>query len=93
MAGYFLKRYARQVAPVFSEAWQELAASDSSVASGAIHKCLGLKTWVVIPKVASANTIRQLRDLELGNEIRKILARMLLRLLDEVCQNIAGGLT
>ena len=34
-----------------------------------------------------ANTIDKLRDLELGNEVRKVLARMLFKVLDEVCQH------
>ena len=34
-----------------------------------------------------ANTIEKLRDLELGNEVRKVLARMLFKVLDEVCQH------
>ena len=32
---------------------------------------------IVVPNVDGANTIDKLRDLELGNEVRKVLARML----------------
>ena len=39
-----------------------------------------------------ANTIDKLRDLELGNEVRKVLARMLFKVLDEVCQHESHGL-
>ena len=35
-----------------------------------------------------ANTIDKLRDLELGNEVRKVLARMLFKVLDEVFVNM-----
>ena len=38
------------------------------------------------------NTIDTLRDLELGNEVRKVLARMLFKVLDEVCQHESHGL-
>ena len=37
-----------------------------------------------------ANT--KLRDLELGNEVRKVLARMLFKVLDEVCLHESHGL-
>ena len=40
-----------------------------------------------MPKVEGANTIDKLRDLEIGNEVRKVLARMLFKVLDEVCQH------
>ena len=39
-----------------------------------------------------ANTIDKLRDLELGNEVRKVLARMLFKVLGEVCQHESHGL-
>ena len=38
------------------------------------------------------DTIDKLRDLELGNEACKVLARMLLKVLDEVCQHESHGL-
>ena len=41
--------------------------------------CLGFKKWIVLPKMEGANTIDKLRDLELGKEVRKVLARMLLK--------------
>ena len=39
-----------------------------------------------------ANTIDKLRYLELSNEVRKVLARMLFKVLDEVCQHESHGL-
>ncbi len=45
-----------------------------------------------MPKVDGANVTSKLRDLELGNEVRKVLARMLFRVLDEVCADEAHGL-
>ena len=49
--------------------------------------CLGFKKWIVVPEMEGANTIDILRDLELGNEVRKVLARMLFKVMDEVCQH------
>ena len=54
--------------------------------------CLGFKKWIVVPKIEGANTIDKLRDLELGNEVRKVLARMFFKVLDEVCQHQSHGL-
>ena len=54
--------------------------------------CSGVKRWTVVPKMEGANTIDKLRDLELGNEVRKVLARMLFKVLDEVCQHESYGL-
>ena len=88
--GAILKRYARQLAYIFQEAWEELS-EDSSPQS--VLDCLGLKKWLVIPKFEGANTISKLRDLELGNEVRKVLARMLFRAFDEVCQHSSQGLS
>ena len=39
-----------------------------------------------------ANTIDKIRDLEPGNEVRKVLARMLFKVLDEVCMHEMHGL-
>lgn len=44
---------------------------------------LGQRLWRGVPKVPGADQIHQVRDLELPNEHRKILARGLFRLLDE----------
>ena len=84
-----LKRYVRHMALVFKEAWDELASGD---AHDSVERVLGVKRWLVIPKVDGANTVNKLRDLELGNEVRKVLARMLFRVLDEVCAHEATGL-
>ena len=46
--------------------------------------CLVVKKWIVVPNVEGANTIDKLRDLGPGNEVRKVLARMLFKVLDEV---------
>ena len=54
--------------------------------------CLGFKKWIVAPKVEGANTIDKSRDLELGNEVRTVLTRMLPKVLDEVCQHESHGL-
>ena len=88
--GFVLKRYARQMAPIFQEAWNDLK---QDVAPDAARDCLARKKWVVIPKVDGANHTNQLRDLELGNEIRQVLARILFKVLDEVCQDNVTGLT
>ena len=37
----------------------------------------------ILPKMEGANTIDKLHDLELGNEVRKVLAQMLFKVLDE----------
>ena len=55
--------------------------------------CFGVKKGIVVPKVEGANTIDKLRNLQLGNEVRKVLARMLfLQVLDEVCKHEMTGL-
>ena len=54
--------------------------------------CLGFKKWIVVPKMEGVNTIDKLRDLELGNEVRKVLAQMLFKVFDEVCQHESHGL-
>ena len=87
--GAILKRYVRQLAHIFQEAWVELSATG---ASEDVWESLGLKKWVVIPKTEGANTVGKLRDLELGNEVRKVLARIVLKVLDEVCQHESLGL-
>jgi len=40
---------------------------------------------MLAPKEEGANRVIKLRDLELGNECRKTLARMLFKVLGEVC--------
>ena len=86
----FLKRYRHQLATIFQEAWIELASGCAPIDHGRV--CLGFKKWIVVPKMEGANTIDILRDLELGNEVRKVLARMLFKVLDEVCQHESHGL-
>ena len=54
--------------------------------------CLGFKKWIVVPEMEGAITIDKLRHLELGNEVRKLLARILFKVLDEVCQHESYGL-
>ena len=86
----FLKRYCHQLAIIFQEAWIELASARAP--TDHVRMCSGFKTWTVVPKVEGANAIDKLRDLELGNEVRKVLARMLFKVLDEVCQHESQGL-
>ena len=73
------KAHAKTLAPLFSEGWDELL-SDTYSASYS----LGCRKWVVIPKESDVRTTEKLRDLELHNVTRKILARMCNRILDEV---------
>ena len=86
----FLKRYCHQLAIIFQEAWIELASG--RVPIDHVRMCLGFKKWIVVRTMEGANTIDKLRDLELGNEVRKVLARMLFKVLDEVCQHESHGL-
>ena len=86
----FLKRYCHQLAIIFQEAWIELASGRAP--SDHVRMCLVLKTWIVVPKVEGANTVDKLRDLELGNEVRNVLARMLFKVWDEVSQHESHGL-
>ena len=84
-----LKRYARQLSSIFLEAWAEL--TGGGISDG-MRRVLGTKMWMVVPKVAGANHVEKLRDLELGNEIRKVIARMFFLVLDEVCCHPESGL-
>ena len=90
LSAAFLKRYCHQLAIIFQEAWTELASGCAP--SDHVRMCLDFKKWIVVPKMAGANTIDKLRDLELGDEVRKVLARMLFKVLDEVCQHESHGL-
>ena len=83
-----LKRYCHQLAIIFQEAWNELASGQASI--DYVRSAQVSRNGV--PKVEGANTIDKLRDLELGNEVRKVLARMLFKVLDEVCQHESHGL-
>ena len=73
------KVFARQLSPIFQEAWSELLAGQSSPQ-------LGLRKWTIAPKCEGASMLNKLRDLEVCNEARKVLARMANVLLDEVCR-------
>ena len=75
---------------IFQKAWIVFAPGRAPIDQ--VHMCLGFKKWIVVPKMEGANTIDKLRDLELGNEVRKVLARMLFKVLDEVCQHESHGL-
>ena len=75
----FSKHTPRCLLRFFSEGWDELL-SDTYSAS----YFLGCRKWVVIPKESNVRTTEKLRDLELHNVTRKILARMCNRVLDEV---------
>ena len=86
----FLKHCFHQLAIVFQEAWIELASGRAPIDH--VRLCLGFKKWIVVPKMEGANTNDKLRDLELGNEVRKVLARMIFKVLDEVCQHESDGL-
>ena len=86
----FLKRYYRQLAVLFLEAWNELTSGQASMEH--VKDCLILKKWIVVPKAEGTNTINKMRDLELGNDVRKVLARMLFKVLDEVCRHETHGL-
>ena len=86
----FLKRYCHQLAIIFQEAWTELASGRAPIDH--VRMCLGLKKWIVVPEAEGANTMDKLRDLELGNEVGKVLARMLFKVLDEVFQHESHGL-
>ena len=85
----FVKR-CHQLAIIFQEAWTELASGYAPIDH--VRMCLGFQKWIVVPQMEGANTIDKLRDLELGNDVRKVLARMLFKVLDEVCQHESHGL-
>ena len=73
-----LKVCARWMVPIFQESWDELL-------SGGTSDHLGLRKWTVIPKHEGANTMAKLRDLELCNEARKVLARMFNKVVEARC--------
>ena len=77
----FSKRYAKELALVFQEAWSEML---SGSAPASFLTKFGQRKWVVIPKTHSANTTDKLRDLEMCNSTRKTLSRMTNKVLDEV---------
>ena len=79
VASEFFKAYSKTLAPLFQEGWQELL---QGTYSDPHH--LGCRKWSVIPKGANVRTTEKLRDLEMTNVVRKTLARMANRVLDEV---------
>ena len=48
---------------------------------------MNIRKWTEVPKVSGVCGPEKLRDLEMVNECRKVLARMVNTLLDEVCQH------
>jgi len=70
----------------FQEAWADLLGTglDPEEPDGWL-RLLNQRTWVVLPKEDGANRTARLRDIELCNETRKVLARIATTLLDEVC--------
>ena len=78
VAAEFYKRFAKPLAPVFQECWDELLNAQYSAPD---H--LGVRKWLVTPKIPKPTTTDKLRDLELLNVSRKILARIANRVLDE----------
>jgi len=83
--------HAQLLAPIYAEAWDEL--SNCSASEGLVETILGRKIWRLAAKIEGANRPEKLRDLELGNEIRKTLARMMALTLNEVCSSPTAGLT
>jgi len=80
--GRLYKLHAQDLAPIFLEAFEELASGDVEV-----PRHLHDFRWIIVPKEQGADTIARLRDLELPNEDAKILARMYARLLDEAASS------
>ena len=60
----------------------ELQEEDAYVPSS-----LGQRLWMVTPKTEGANRIEQVRDLEMPNEFRKVLARAYARVLGEAAES------
>ena len=76
--GIVCKRYAAIFVDPFIEAMQQL-----QDVSAAIPLSLGERVWKVIPKVPGADRQNLVRDLELPNGHRKVLARAFAKILDE----------
>ena len=88
--GEVYHRHAAHLAVIFSEAWEELLSDEFT---DEMYRALAFKTWLVVPKFEGANRTEKFRDLELGDECRKILARILNKVLDEVCAEQLTGLS
>eukprot|EP00973_Karenia_brevis_P032883 4540594-Karenia_brevis.AAC.1 len=69
---------AASFADPFLEAFDDLQDDDYLVPDS-----LGQRLWKVAPKVAGADKLSMIRDLEMPNECRKVLARAYSRILDE----------
>ncbi len=76
--GVLYKRFASYFVEPFLEAFEELQRNEVELFSS-----LGERIWKVIPKTPGADTQAQLRDLEMPNEHRKVLARLYAIVLDE----------
>ena len=87
----FLKRYCHQTGHHLSRSLDRACVWTCTHRSCAyVFRFSRNGLWV--PKMEGANTIDKLRDLKLGNEVRKVLARMLFKVLDEVCPHESHGL-
>ena len=73
-----LKRFARQLVALYQEAWHDLGLGAPPSAQ------LGLRKWTVAPKEPGATRTARLRDIEVCNETRKVIARMVNRVLNRV---------
>lgn len=76
--GVAYKLAAQYLIDLFAEALQELQDPNTEV-----PESFRAALWIPIGKVENPSTIDQIRDLELPNEDRKILSRMIAVLLDE----------
>ena len=77
--GVALRRYARVLVPVFIESWDELLGAEDRPE----WTHLRYKKWLIQPKKEGVRNTDGLRDLELANETRKTLERMLYQTLAE----------
>ena len=81
------KKYTKTLTPVFGEALCELQAEGINVPEDFLPAA-----WVPIGKVASPTATMDVRDLQLPNEDRKVLSRMVSFLLDEAgAGSLHGG--
>ena len=79
-------RYVRELAGVFQEAWVQLTGQyiDQHVDSEhPFRRLVGRRKWVVCPKEDGVTRTARLRDLEMCSTVRKTIARMYTRILDE----------
>ncbi len=76
--GIAYKMFAKHFVAPFPEAFEELQEQDA-----AIPASFGERIWKVIPKTRGANLLSQMRDLEMPNEHRKVLARAYAIVIDE----------